>query len=133
MKQRISTKETLLAMLVLLHLCVAVAHAIAHVQAPVPLSRPALSFVITFALVGPVMGLVMQRTVYPRGGAWVIAATLAGAFWFGLVNHFLTFGPDHVTRVQEAWRALFETTAVFLAVTELFGSGVAVWCAARIP
>ena len=131
MKQRISPSEALLAALVVVHLGVSVVHAIAHVRAPAVLSHAALSFVITIVLVGPIVGLIMQRTAYPRGGAWVIAATLAGAFWFGLISHFLILGSDNITHVPEIWRALFEMTAVLLAVTEFVGSGVAVWCAKR--
>ncbi len=129
--KRLSLNEMLLVVVIVLHLGVTVAHAIAHWQAQVTLSRPALSFVLTIVLIGPVVGLIIQRTAYPRGGAWVIAATLAAAFYFGLANHFLILGPDHVTHVAEARQGLFETTALLLFVTESFGSVVAAWCATR--
>ena len=121
----------LLAAMVLLHLGVTIAHAMAHVQAQVALSPAALSFVLTIVLAGPVLGLLMQRTAYPRGGAWAIAATLAGAFCFGLANHFLLSGADHVHHVTSDWRAFFQATAVFLAVTEFLGSSIALCCATR--
>jgi uncharacterized membrane protein YsdA (DUF1294 family) len=129
MKQRRLPEATLL-MLVILHLGCAVAHAAAHLRARVALSNAALLFVLAIVFVGPVAGLVLQRSIYPRGGAWLIAVTLAGAFCFGLVNHFLIPGTDHVNHVTGAWRVPFEATAVSLAVTELFGSGLAVLCAA---
>lgn len=129
--KRVPLNGILLAVVVVLHLGVTAAHAMAHVLAQVTLSRLALSFVLTIVLIGPLMGLIMQRTIYPRGGAWVIAGTLAAAFYFGLASHFFILGPDHVTQVTEAWRGLFETTAVLLALIEFFGSGVAVWCATR--
>jgi hypothetical protein len=129
MKQSFSSKETLLAVAV--YLGVTVVHAVAHVHARVTLSNAAFLFIVTIVLIGPLMGLIMQRTAYPRGGAWVIAVTLAGALGFGLANHFVILGTDHKTHVPEDWRVLFETTAVQLAVTEYFGSGIAVLCAMR--
>jgi hypothetical protein len=130
MKQFISSNETMLAVVVL-HLGVTVAHAVAHVQARVTLSSAALLFIVTIVFIGPLVGLIMQRTTYPLGGTWMIAVTLAGALCFGVANHFVILGVDHVTHVPEDWRVLFETTAVLLAVTESFGSGIAVWSAMR--
>src|ERR1700759_3932721 len=114
--------NNLLTSAVLLHLGVTMAHAMTHIQAQVALSTPALLFVLTIVFAGPIVGLIMQRTAYPRGGGWVIAATLGAAFCFGLANHFLIMGADHVSHVTRAWRALFQATAVFLAVTEFLAS-----------
>jgi len=58
-------------------------------------------------------------------GAGLIAATMAGSFVFGVVNHFVVAGPDHVVHVVPQWRPLFAMTAVMLAVTEALGSGLA--------
>ena len=126
---RTSRINNLLAATVLLHLGITVAHANTHLKAQVALSNTALLFVFMIVLAGPIVGLIMQRTAYPRGGAWLIAATLGGAFCFGVANHFLIPGADHVSHVMGAWRALFQATAVFLAVTEFLASGMAVWCA----
>jgi hypothetical protein len=89
-------------------------------------------FVFTVILAGPICGLIVQRLMLPRGGAWVIAATLAAALVFGLTNHFLIPGVDHVSHVAEPWRMLFGVTAALLVATELFGSAVAVWCATKV-
>jgi len=53
---RFLRNSNLLATVVLLHLGVAIAHAIAHVQAQVALSPAALSFVLIIFLAGPVLG-----------------------------------------------------------------------------
>src|SRR5574338_565462 len=80
-----------------------------------------------------VLGLGMQRFGLPRAGAWIVATTLAGALVFGLANHFLIAGTDHVSHVSGPWARLFATTAAFLVVTELSGVMAALWCALGTP
>lgn len=131
MKRGISTAEAVLAGVVLAHVGVSVAHGLAHARANVALSPAAMSFVLGVIFVGPIFGLIAQRTAFPRAGAWVVAATLAGALVFGLVNHFVIPGADHVSEVAGPWRPLFGITATVLAVTEAFGSALAAWCGTR--
>lgn len=132
MKRRITTPEAVLAATVLVHLGVSLVHGFAHSRASVALSAAQMLFVFGIILVGPVLGLVVQRVALPRAGSWVIAVTLAGALIFGLANHFLIAGADHVSHVAGPWRALFGTTAALLVATEAFGSAAAVWCATTI-
>ena len=115
MKHRISVSETMLAAVVILHLAVSALHGVAHARAQVVLSSASLLFVVAIALIGPIVGLIAQRTILPRAGAWVVAATLAGALCFGLANHYLIRGSDRVSHVAEPWRALFGITAAFLS------------------
>jgi hypothetical protein len=129
MKPQISTGETVLATAVLTHLVVSMVHGVAHARANVTLSFIPMLFVLTVILIGPILGLIVQRMARARAGAWVIAVTLAGALVFGLANHFLIPGVDHVTHVAGPWRAVFGITAALLVVTEAFGSTLAVWCA----
>lgn len=131
MKQRISTGEALLAAAVLLHLGVTAVHGLAHTSADVRLSPASMAFVLAVIWMGPMVGLILQRTIFRRGGAWVIAATLAGALAFGVVNHFVIPGADHVSRVVGPWSAWFGITAVLLGLTEATGSALAVWCATQ--
>jgi hypothetical protein len=126
---RIPKREIVLALLVILHLGVSLVHGFAHDGAHVGLSPAQMRFVITVILAGPVLGLLVQRLALPRAGAWLIAATMAAALAFGVWNHFLIPGADHVTSVVSEWRVLFGATAVLLAVTEALGAGVAAWCA----
>jgi hypothetical protein len=131
MSRRISTSETLLAGVVILHLILNAIHGLAHTRAKVLISTASTLFVFIVILIGPIAGLIIQRTFQPRAGALVIAITLAGAFFFGVANHFLIHGADHVSQVAEPQCALFGITAASLAVTELFGSALAFWCATR--
>src|SRR6266513_4571890 len=70
--------------------------------------------------IGPLAGLLMARKS-PIPGAWIIAAALGGSLIFGIVNHFVIIGADHVTHIAARWRELFATTAVLLAITEIAG------------
>ena len=99
-------------------------HGTAHSGAHIPLSPAANLFVFGVILAGPLIGLAVAWWA-ERIGSWIIAVTMAGALVFGLVNHFLLAGPDHVSQVEEQWRSLFTTTAVLLAATEGLASALA--------
>jgi hypothetical protein len=124
------TDTAWLAALVLVHLVVAVVHGVAHSGAHVPLGPAALAFVIVVIQIGPLAGLALTR-VQPRGGAAVVAASMAGALLFGVVNHFVLPGSDNVAQVHAEWRALFSSTAVLLALTEAGATVVGVMMAVR--
>ena len=117
-------------MLVTAHLVISVLHGVAHEQARVPLTLEASLFVYMVILAGPLFGFAMTF-VAPRAGAWIVAATMAGSFVFGLVNHFVLDSPDHVAHVNPDWRTLFALTALLLAITEALAVAVALRIARR--
>jgi peptidoglycan/LPS O-acetylase OafA/YrhL len=123
-----STKEASsrrwLAVVVLMHLAVSAIHGAAHTGAHVELSQSGTLFVFVVILIGPLVGLVLTWPAR-RIGSWIIATTMAGSFVFGLVNHFLIVGDDHVSHVDPQWRTLFAASAMILAGIELLGSGLA--------
>jgi len=80
-------------------------------------------FVYIVILAGPLAGLALS-VWRPQSGATLVAVTLAGSFAFGLVNHFIIPGADHVAHVAREWRSLFATTAVLLAVIEAAGAAI---------
>ena len=114
-----------LAAAVLAHLIVSIAHGAAHSEAHVPLSRAANLFVFGVIVVGPLAGLALAGRA-ERIGSWVIAVTMASAFVFGCVNHFVLAGPDHVSQVVARWRPMFATTAALLAALEVLASVLAI-------
>jgi hypothetical protein len=118
-------RATWIAVVVLLHFFISVVHGTAHANANIPLSAAANVFVLAVIVAGPLIGLGL---LWPaeRIGAWLIALTMAGAFVFGVVNHFMLESPDHIGHVIAQWRPLFTTTAVLLALTEALGAGLAV-------
>lgn len=104
----------------LAHLIISIAHGNAHAGAQVPLTPAANLFVFIVILAGPLVGLALLWAA-PRLGSWIVALTMAGSLVFGVVNHFVLASPDHVSQVTEAWRGMFTTTAVLLALTEGLG------------
>jgi hypothetical protein len=124
--------DAVLAGVVVGHLAVALAHGAAHQGAEISLSPLGNLFVVIVIIAGPLVGLVWSRTTHSSTGAWLIAATMAGALLFGLVNHFFIVSPDHVSQVPVPWRPWFGTTAVLLLITEAIGAGVGIWCATNV-
>ena len=115
---------------VLLHLAITIVHGQAHGGAAIPLPLAATLFVYLVILGGPLVGLALARW-RPVAGAWVVAASLGGALVFGLVNHFIIAGPDHVDHVAQAWRPQFRITALLLVASEAAGVVVGVRSALR--
>jgi F0F1-type ATP synthase membrane subunit a len=119
-------KGQALAAVVLTHHAISLVHGRAHQGAQVPLPFAGTLFVYIVILAGPLVGLGLSRW-RPRAGAWIVALTMAGALIFGLVNHFLIDGSDHVANVAAEWRSLFGTTAVLLLLSEAAGVAIGVW------
>ena len=117
-----------LTAVVLLHLAVNIVHGRAHAGASVPLPLLSALFVYIVILAGPLAGLALSFW-RPRAGAWVVAASMGGALAFGLINHFIVAGPDHVTHVAAEWRTLFGATAALLVAIEAAGVATGIWCA----
>ena len=114
------TNQRWLTLIVAAHLVVSLAHGGTHQWGHVPLSPAATLFVFIVILAGPLVGVAVMR-VAERAGHWIIATTLAAAFVFGVVNHFLVPGTDHVSHVSGGAQLWFAVTAVLLAVTEAIG------------
>jgi MFS family permease len=121
------TRGQALSAVVLIHLAISIVHGQAHTGAQVPLPLAGTLFVYIVILAGPIVGLVVSRWRL-RAGASIVAASMAGALVFGLINHFIIDGSDHVAHVAAAWRTQFGITAVLLAVSEAAGVAVGVYC-----
>ena len=110
-----------LAVVVVLHLVVTLAHGWAHSAAAVPLGRASLAFVVVVIQAAPLIGLAWMWTK-PVAGARLIGLAMSASLLFGLINHFVIASPDHVNHVIAQWRPLFASTAIVLAVTEAAGA-----------
>jgi hypothetical protein len=53
-----------------------------------------------------------------------VAVAMVGAFAFGLLNHFILAGADHVSHVAPPWQMRFAVTAALLAITEALAAGL---------
>jgi len=113
-----------LGVIVIGHLAISFIHGTAHARANISMSPAANLFVFGVILAGPLIGLALA--LRPRRiGAWVVGITLAASLVFGVVNHFVLGGADHVAHVDPRWQPLFATTAVLLAITEALGAALA--------
>jgi hypothetical protein len=117
---RTSGLDTALSAVVFTHLAVSLVHGAAHAGAAVPVTPAAALFVLLIIEIGPLAGLAWAR-IRPREGGAIVAASMTGALLFGLANHFLIAGADHVSQVAGPWRGLFGSTAGLLFVTEAAG------------
>jgi len=115
--------RTMLTAIVIFHLIVSVIHGTAHTGARVFLPFAGNLFVYIVILAGPLAGLALSAW-RPQAGAALVALTMAGSFVFGVVNHFIIPGSDHVAHVARDWRSLFAATAVLLAISEAAGTAV---------
>jgi hypothetical protein len=120
-----------LAAVVLLHLAIAIVHGAAHTGAEVALGPAGMAFVYIVIIAGPLAGLAVAAR-QPQRGAAIVGLTMAGALVFGLVNHFIIQGTDHVAHVAPAWRTLFASTAALLAIVEAAGTAIGVRGALRL-
>jgi disulfide bond formation protein DsbB len=119
-----------LAAVVLTHLALSVVHGMAHSGAQVALDRAGTLFVYIVILIGPLAGLAVSRW-RRQLGAGVVALTMSGSLVFGLINHFIIQGTDHVSHVAPAWRSLFASTAALLVVVEAAGAAIGLRDAVR--
>jgi hypothetical protein len=118
--QRRSTTSWIAA-IVIAHLIISLIHGLAHAQAQVPMSLGGNIFVFGVILAGPLVGLLLLSRA-KRVGIAVVATTLTASCIFGVVNHFLLAGPDHVAHIAEQARPMFAATAVLLMLTETAGA-----------
>jgi hypothetical protein len=124
-----STADVLVAVVVLIHFGVGIAHGTAHILAPIGLSPIAMAFVLGIIGAGPLLGLALQWFVRRRAGAWIVAATLGASFVFGITNHYVLPGADRAAAVVGPWGTTFRVTAALLAITEALGALLAARCA----
>jgi hypothetical protein len=125
-----ASRSISLTAIVLGHLVVNLVHGAAHSGAQIPMTLAANLFIWVVILAGPLAGLWLIRS-RPVAGGWMIAATMAGSLIFGVVNHFVIVGPDHVSLVAPEWRTLFAVTAVLLVLFEIAGIAIGVMSARR--
>jgi hypothetical protein len=125
MNKHLHTSWIWLAAAVIAHLAVSMIHGTAHARAGIPMSAAQTVFIFVVILAGPPIGLGLMW-FRQRAGALTVAYAMGASLVFGLVNHFVVAGPDHVTHVVAPVRAVFATTAIFLVLTEGLGTALAV-------
>lgn len=110
-----------------------VAHTASHAGQHV-LALPAwqLTYIVVVIYAAPVAAAVLLWTRFRLSGAWLLAASMAGSFVFGLLYHFLLPGADNVFMQPPGnWRAAFGVTAVLLSLLHVLGCSVGLWAVRR--
>ncbi len=114
------------ALVVLVHTVVMLVHGAAHMRLNIELSPWANIYVLGIVGIGPITGLIFLRSSRQRTGATILFITMIGALLFGLWNHFIAPGTDHVMHLQASpWRLPFQVTAGLLLVSEAAGAVIA--------
>jgi len=114
------------ALVVLVHTVVVLVHGAAHMRLNIELSPWAQIYVLGIVGIGPITGLIFVRSSRQRTGAAILCVTMIGGLLFGLWNHFIAHGADHVMHLQASpWRLPFQVTAGLLLVSEAAGAVIA--------
>ncbi len=118
--------DSILIGLVLAHFAVVVVHSVAHVVLGIVPGGLDAAFIGLVIVAGPLLALLFLRANRIVAAA-LLAFLLGAAFIYGVVNHFVASGPDHVALVaSEPWTAVFVITAALLGVLELAAMAIAV-------
>ena len=113
--------------LVAVHFVVVIAHGTAHFVlgiVPPPLDSAFITFVIGLL---PLIALpfVLRES---RAAMVILTFAFAAAWLYGMANHFIIEGADHVAGLDHgAWPAIFTVTGILLLLLEAAGTVLAAW------
>jgi hypothetical protein len=117
------------AVLVLAHMLINIVHGAAHRELHVTLPPAGILFVIVVILLCPLLALALLWTPQNRLGLLLLTVSMAASSVFGLYNHFLVRGPDHVSaQASDAWGTVFVLTPYLLFLTEALGAFSGLYC-----
>ena len=112
--------------IIALHFLIVVLHSVAHEILTVKASAAQLAFIFPVIIAAPLIAFFLLLK-FEKAGAWLLAISMAGYFFFGLYYHFIAHTIDHVGHVaglQPAfWSAMFIVTAYLLGLSEILGLG----------
>jgi len=110
------------AIAVVAHLIVNLAHGHAHTRLGVGLNAFQTLYVFGVILIAPLVALVLSFTRLARAGAWLLLVSMLGSLIFGVLYHYVIVSPDNVAYLPVgSARDLFRISAMLLFVTEAFG------------
>ena len=109
--------------IVLAHLAITILHGMAHGSLQISLSALQKFFVLIVINLCPLVAMALLWTTRrQRPGLLLLALSMGASLVFGVWNHFVVMGPDHVAEVASGTMGrLFQVTAVLLAVIEAAG------------
>jgi hypothetical protein len=113
--------------LVIVHFVVVLAHTAAHLALGI---TPSVVETVFIVIIIDVIPIAMTPFVWrgSRAALAILALAFAVAWLYGMVNHFILEGVDHVVGLDHgAWQATFTVTGVLLLVLEAAGMVLAAW------
>lgn len=104
------------------HLAVLYWHGLSHTHAPVPTTLAQDTIIYSIIIAAPLIGLVLLYSQQRRVGYTVIAIAFFVACLFGVLNHFVLRGVDHISQVPAGdWQLSFQVSSLLLAILESAG------------
>ena len=114
--------------LVVAHLLINIVHGAAHRELHVTLPPAGMLFVIVVILLCPLLALALLWTPQKRLGLLLLTISMAASSVFGLYNHFLVRGGDHVSAQAPGLAgAAFVVTAYLLFLSEALGAALGLY------
>jgi hypothetical protein len=111
-----------IAILVALHIAIAIWHGSAHTALAIALSPEKNAFVFIVILIMPPVAVSLMWTRYVFMGVWMIFLSMLGALLFGVYHHYVMVSPDNIGHLPHGTagaRSTFVTSAAALALLEL--------------
>jgi hypothetical protein len=111
-----------IAVLVAIHLAVAVWHGNAHTALAIALPPEKNAFLFIVILIAPLVAASLMWTRYLLVGLWMIVLSMLGALLFGVYHHYLMVSPDNIGHLPTGSadaQSSFIASAAALALLEL--------------
>ena len=109
------------------HAVVGLLHGISHVILEVVPSAADIAFIVIVIGIVPI-GLLPFVLRGSRAGVGVFALAFAASWLYGMLNHFLLEGADHVPGLDHGvWQAMFTVTGAMILGLEAAGTLLAAW------
>ena len=109
--------------IVLVHLLITIVHGMAHADLQIGLSTTQKLYVLLVINVCPLIAMALLWSKHQNAGFVLLSLSMFASLLFGVWNHFVVSGPDHVAEVAEgAMGHVFQITAVLLALIESAGA-----------
>lgn len=120
-----------IAILVAIHLVVAVWHGNAHTELAIALPPVKNAFVIMVILIAPLVAASLAWTRHFLVGLWVFFLSMLGALLFGAYHHYILVSPDNIGHLPSGsadHHSTFIASAAVLALLELTSALYGAFC-----
>lgn len=124
---RYATVAWAVTWLVGVHAVVGLVHGVSHVVLGVVPSVVDLTFIFVVIGILPI-GLLPLVLRGNRAGVGLFALVFAASWLYGMLNHFIIEGADHVPGLEHGiWQAMFTVSGAMILGLEAAGTLLAIW------